>query len=73
MSIKMFNVDGQQCVMSGDLPNGYTEDRSTGEVVDSDGKVVGMIGCCPVGPIGEIGTIGRNKVGKNTPPAESES
>jgi hypothetical protein len=73
MSIKMFDVDGQQCVMSGDLPNGYTEDRLTGHVMDSYGNVVGVIGCCPVGPMGDIGSIGRNKVGKNTPPAESES
>ena len=66
MSVKVYKVDGQQCVLSGNLPNGYNHDEQSGLITNAEGDVVGVSGCCPVGPVGEIGPLGRNDVGNGT-------
>ena len=64
MSVNIYNVDGQHCVSTGILPEGYTIDNNL--ILNVDGKVVGVSGCCPVGPVGEKGPLGRNDVGNGT-------
>ena len=64
MSVNIYNVDGQQCVTSGILPEGYEVDDHL--ILNADGEVVGVSGCCPVGPEGERGPLGRNNVGNGT-------
>jgi len=65
MSVNIYNVDGQQRVSSGILPEGYEIDGNH-LILNANGEVVGVSGCCPVGPVGEKGPLGRSDIGNST-------